>query len=498
MALRTSGFGFLRTGILAPAFAVSVALLMVSVSGAAQASAAPPSSAPAPSAASSEWAYGALKHVDLLGYFNGPAGANYTFRLHATFGFAGIFNETQIAPGVYELNATRVMGSVLNITICRPDCLAPTATGTIYHHAWESLTASSILYTNGSVQLNGSSVPALALASSHLHLSAGLVESTSYVAFGVVQVVKQLSANLTASDTLTLAPPLGLVPLNVTPGTSWTSSATFHQAGAYSWSLNESRLGALVNLSPTYTNSGGGSFQSNGTVNLYGAAPGTTVDLAGSTYQAVNFTLAGPFLLREGWILLPTRADVFGDGNQSWLPNQSSFANSSQANVEVGANLLGAAHLSFGGSGQWWRSRSSSPSVLSSVSAIGPAVSTVAGGPAGTNATYVQGAPESPAQATADQYCLSTGLGCTTAPAGLRAFLSALLVAAAVVTVAALVAVLTVNRRRQLPPPVFPNASLYPPGAASARNVPAARPPTNPPSPPPSSPEEDDPLGHLW
>ncbi len=465
---------------------------MVSVSGAA-AAAVVPASSPASSSSASAWAYGAVRNVELSGYFNGPAGTNYTFHVHATFGFAGIFNETQTAPGVYELNTTRVMGSILNITICRPDCLAPTATGTIYHHAWESLTTSSILYANGSVVVNNSPVPALALASSQLHLSAGLVESTSYVAFGVVQVYKELSANLTASDSLSLSPALGLVPLNVTPGTTWTSNATFQQTGQYAWSLNESRLGALVNLSPTYRNNGSGTFQRNGTVYLYGAAPGATVDLGGSAFQAVNLSVAGPFTLREGWILLPTRADVFGSTNQSWATNQTSFSNSSQANVEIGSHLLGVAHLPFGGSGQWWHSRSSSPAVLARSSSLGPSAMRP-----GSNATYVQGAPESPAQATSDQNCLLTGLGCQTVPAGLRAFITALLIGTGVATIAALVAVATVNRRRKLPPPVFPNASLYPPGGTSARVAGTPRPPSTPAPPASPSPEEDDPLSHLW
>jgi hypothetical protein len=107
----------------------------------------------------------------------------------------------------------------------------------------------------------------------------------------------------------------------------------------------------------------------------------------------------------------------------------------------------------------------------------------------------VQGEPETPAQATSAQHCLTSGVGCAASSSGPapRSLLGAVVVVGAIVVTGALVAIAVVSRRRKVPPPTYPNAALYPPGAAGP--VAPARAPAAPGAP---TPPEEDPLDHLW
>ena len=117
--------------------------------------------------------------------------------------------------------------------------------------------------------------------------------------------------------------------------------------------------------------------------------------------------------------------------------------------------------------------------------------STVAGGAvpaAASNATVVQGQPESIGQATSNQACLVTGVGCGSTGPHLPWLRYA--IAGGVVVVVAAVLTTTLLTRRRMPPPAYPNAQLYPPGSAGSSGPAPTRPAPKP--------ADDDPLGHLW
>lgn len=447
--------------------------------------------------AGSTWAYGALAQASASGAAPSGSSGSFAYQAKATLGFAVVVNETHPSANVYVLNISRVMGSIVTVTFCRPNCVNPISSAAIAHRAWESVNSSSTLLTNGSVLEGTTTVPALALERSTLTLSAGLLESASWFLGAQLQRAHNLTAQLNASDNLSLAPPLGLFPLNATPGENWTSASVFTQTGGFGWSFTNRVYGAVVRMPQNFSLHGGGVFLPTGTVTLLGRDTAAPVVLGGSSFQAVELNVAGPFALREGWILLPTFADVFGSTNQSWLANQSSFANATQTNFDVGAHLLGSGHLAIGGSRELWFARSSNPAVSAITSVIGPAVASPSTAPS-SNTTYVQGAPESPAQATADQNCLATGVGCPSGTGPLRGLFGLVVVVGAVAVVACLAAVLVVGQRRRLPPPVFPNAALYPPGTQRGGTPPTAAAPAASPKPEPVPSEEEDPLSHLW
>jgi hypothetical protein len=480
-----------RVALIGGAVLVTAWMLFASMAGNALATSTGPA---APS--TSTWAYGVLKEANFSGTLTGPLGVTYTYTAHATVGFATVITESPAGTGLYEINASRAMGSILDVAICRPNCVVPLATGSIDHRVWESINASALLTSSGSVNVSGTPTPALALVSSSLAVAAGLHESSAYLLGGIPERTDNLSASFVGHSNVTLTPPLGLVPLNLSSEETWSSSSAFAQSGAFNWSILDIRGGALVVHPHTYTNSGNGSFAHSGTLTLSGRDSGQSVDLGGAAFQAVNLSVAsGPFTLREGWLLLPTNADTFSSGPSTWQSNQTGAANATQANVEVGAHVLGSGHLAFGGSGEWWSARSANLLQTSNVSGLLPAASTTPSTTSNPNATYALASPESPAQATAQQSCLTTGSSCPVFSPAVRGWFGAIVVAGAVATVAVIAAVLVVGQRRRMPPPVFPNAGLYPPGGPTGPATGPGTPPKSPAEPPK---DDDDPLGHLW
>ncbi len=471
------------------AVGVSLGLLTVFVAGSVPVYAQAPATG---SPTNLTWAYGAVRTVDFAG--SGGSGATaYTFSGSATWGFAVILNETNLSNTNYSLGVTRAMGVLLDVQYCRPDCSHPTASLTVSHHAWEVENVTANLTTGGTVNETGGAVPALALTSSQLELTAAIRESADYELAGVLNASKSLDVNLTGDENLSFSPSLGLLPLDLGPDSSWYSVSTYSSEGSYAWAIaeREAYLGMIV----PYARSGSGSLARSGSINLSGSDANPTVALGGGSYAQVNYTEVGPFVLREGFVLIPTSINVFGAG-QPWSSNESGNTTITVPTADVADRGFVGGHLGFVASGTWWRSTPLDFSSGGLVPSLGPALAGFAPAPAASpgGAEFVQGEPESPTQAGSNQACLATGTGCppAAAPRGPLGLLVVTILGAGLVAV--LVAALVTRRR--LPPPAYPNASLYPPGQSSSappRAGPAARPP--PARPPPAG---DDPLGHLW
>ena len=473
-----------RPGVVVTAVSVAVSFLTVCVPGVGSAHSTTPA---ASGSGNASWAYGTVSTRSSSGQ-----GGAYAYVTTATAGFAVVLNETTPAPGNYALEVHRTMGLVLSVEYCRPSCRAPAETATVGYHAWETLDAGLALTTDANVTVNGSSVRALGLASSDLTASAGLQLTSQVHLDGSLYSSRNLTALLNTSTASTFSPALGLLPTSVTNGEVWNSSSSFVETGLASWSVSDVRTGPLAG---SVSRSGGFGLNASGLIALQGDNPGTTVRLAGVTFGVLNLTVAaGPFALREGFLLVPEGANLFGSGLPGWLSsntNDTGSASVSQANIDVDrGSLTASGHLGFEASGMWWESATDNPATeATSVPGFVPAAD--AEPASGANATYLQGSPESVGQATSNQKCLATALGCPTVGSP-RGPLGLLLLAGASAVVVVLLAVLIAERRR-LPPPKYPNATLYPPGAATGNAAPPRRPPTRP-----SGSADDDPLGHLW
>lgn len=469
-----------RAGVVVTAVSLTVTFLTVCApsAGAAQAS---------PAVASSSWAYGAVRTITVTGQ-----SGTYVYDASATAGFAVILNETTVSLGNFSVSVHRTMGVILSVRYCHPTCSSPIDTATVHFHKWEILNATLNLTTAANVTSGERSFRALGLASSALGVTVGLRLSTVVSVDGVVASTRNLSVNLDANASSTFDPALGLLPLNLSQVTSWTATSGFNETGLAHWSLSDVRVGGT--LAGTVQRSGSLNLNQSGSVTLSGNNSKTTIRLGGTSYDVLNLSVAkGPFDLREGFLLVPSGSDLFGTSVPAWLATNATgtgSANVSQANIDVANSVSGSGHLGFGGSGLWLRSATSNPAAATGVAGTGlePAVVPSA---TGSNATYLQGAPESLHQATTDQNCLANGVGCPAASSS-RSLLGELLVLGGV-GAAVVIAAAVITTRRRVPPPAYPNASLYPPGPASS----APSGPNRPVGPPPA-PAEDDPLGHLW
>ena len=471
-----------RLGVIVTATSVTVSFLTIClpVAGAIPTS---PSVGTLP-VGSTAWAYGALVSKGWSG--SGPAG--YAYKASETVGYAVILHES-MGPGSNDtLQVNRTMGMILSVQFCTPSCSRPIASATVSFRAWEAVHAALELTSSGDVTISGQSYPALALVTSNVSVEVGLREATRVVVDGTTLRGHNLSADLSVNSSSVFTPALGLVPLSI-PSTAepWTASSVVAEAGSLGWSVLDRTAAGTVTLNSTQPPI---PFTKAGAVVLYGNSTARTIRLGGAPYDVVQLLVVGPFSLREGFLLLPTSSDLFSAAPPSWLPSSSlnGSASVSQQSVDVEASPAIGTHLGFGGSADVWNAGASDPATAAIGSGLSPAV----GQPqaSGTNATALQSGPESLAQASVDQNCLATGIGCPLSSSA-RGLPWELIALGGIAVAAVLVGAVVVERRR-LPPSPYPNSALYPPGAASGGAPGGVRRPDAPP------PAEDDPLGNLW
>jgi len=443
------------------------------------------SATPRPGAATPPtWAYGELRTVD----FRGVAGA-YTYEGSATIGYSVIFNETQnLSGGILTVNAVRTIGLLENIRYCLPSCSAPRIQANFSDHAFESTDAWANLTTDGTVTEPHGTAPALALLNSTVRLDEKLRESEDSSSGSTVLRDRLLDVNVSGTLSVNLSTPLGLFPLNVSAGDTWSSASTYTAVGNVAWAWFYDAHGTLIALPGPANASGKFSVTGSGAIGVAGSyRAGTEFAYRGAAYPAANLTITGPFSLEEGAILVPASADLFASATHPWSTEQAGTAIVTTSMLDVHAGSSYEGHLPIVASGFDVQSASSNAAADVAPAAAGAAPAMNAPAAGGTNSTTIQGEPETPAAATSEGHCLMTGLGCPLA-GGPNSPLRFFLLVGAVATVGVLIAAVVMTRRRP-PAPVYPNAALYPPGGRAGDG----------PSPAPEpAPAEDDPLGHLW
>lgn len=470
---------------------ITVAALLVFVLPAASAGASP---LPASSTSATTWSYGAVRTVVVPPQL---ASNGWTYQGTVTFGYAVTIYDNSTGPSTFELTVLRTMGVAYTIQFCDPSCGAPTQWANQSYRVYETTTTFANFTSQGTVLANGTSdVPAIALENSTTFLHANLTESSDIYLPQAGELgphLRYLGASLFARSAVTFSPALGLFPVDLSPGSTWNSTSSFAEVGSASYEYYYAAHAPIktVVIGPI---TGSVSLSTSGTVSVAGAYPaGSTFQFGGQAYPAITLVVTGPFDVREGIIFVPTLIDLFGSAIQPWAGNETGTATAQMATLDLKTG--GGAHVQLVASS--WKYASAAENAATA-SSIVPASSTLA--PAATSANpvssgIVQGVPESSTQASANQQCLTSGSGCPVSSAGPspRSLFGLAVIAAVVVVAAVAVALAVVSRRRQLPPPVYPNAVLYPPGAA-APSVPA-RAPGAPGAPPPA---EEDPLDHLW
>lgn len=470
--------------------ALGMSALMVFVLASSSVDAAPlaPSSTPV-----GVWSYGAVKNVTV-----GPLQSSdgWMYEGTATFGYTVTIFDNSTSSATFELTVLRTMGAAFTVRFCDPSCSSPAQWANESYRAWESTTAFANFTSQGTVLESGvSSVPAIAIQNSTVFLRSNVTESSDVYLPASGELgphLRYLGASIAGHSAVEFSPALGLFPDVLSPGSTWASTSQFDESGAATYSYYFAALAPVKStiIGPV---SGSASLAAIGNVSVAGAYPtGSVFQYGGVTYPAITLIVSGPFSVREGVIFVPTSVDLFGTAIQPWSGNETGTSSAQMSTLDL---KLSSGHFTLVASS--WRYDSNTanaavaPTLEPSSSGLTPSVT----GSNPVSSTVVQGEPENSAQVGRTTNCLTAGSGCPSVvgPSSPRSPLGLAIVVGSVATVGALVALAVVTRRRKVPPTVYPNAVLYPPGAASPLARPGAPAPPTAPSPP-----EDDPLDHLW
>ncbi len=447
---------------------------------------------------SNQWAYGYVKNVSV-----GPWTAHdgWVYEGNAVLGYSVILNQTNTSASTFELSVHRTMGAFFSVKFCYPSCSSPTEFAFLSYRAWETTDSYANFTIDGAVNENGNMVPAIALLDSSSTLTANLTETRNSVlpvlspTTGTTSLVDRsayLGASVSSRSNVSFSPSLGLFPLGaLSQATAWSSTSGFHAYGAVSFSYYVATSIGLKNVSAS-TLVGPLSVSPSGNVTVYGAyAPTSTISFGGVTYPALNLTIVGPFTVREGFILIPSQADLFSSETGPWGDNQTGESAVQMSALDARPAFVDG-HVGIGASSWIFDSQALNPAdaLVGSVG-LAPAVTST---PNPVTATSVQGAPQTVPQATTNGNCLTSGTNCPAAPASanLRGVFGTVVVIGAVAAVVGVALIVLVTERRRFPPPTHPNANLYPVGVSGARA------PLGSPGSPPAPPAAEDPLDHLW
>jgi len=452
--------------------------------------------AAAPSAAGTThtvWAYGYVKTASV-----GPLHTmdGWQYQGSSVIGYAVILNETNLSSTAFELAIHRTMGAYFSIQFCNPTCGSDSSFSNLSVREYESAYSWANFTTQGSVHGLLGPVPAIALVNASSSVTANVTESAHSelpsMHGGMVDRSGYLSAAVSSLASVSFSPSLGLLPLNLTPGLNWQATSAFNASGSSQYSYYYSAHGPARNVtvgpaSGEFTVAPTGNVTVTGTYN-----PLSVISFGGASFPAIALTVTGPFSVREGMILIPSAADLFGSSTHPWAANQNSSTTVQMASLDAKPYANG--HFGLEASSWMYSSTTANPAEAlgstSGVYQIAPAAVNM--NPVASNT--IQGTPEAVSQAQSDSNCLTAGVGCPSNAPVSRALLTAIGVGVVVVGVGGLIAAVLIADRRRLPPPVYPNANLYPPGMPPSPSATLAGRPVQTPVPP----AEEDPLDHLW
>ncbi len=435
-----------KTRLLTVAVAALMALTVVPVLAASASAAATPAATSA--GTSSQWAYGGQGSDSgrlTLGAYNLSWNGSATVDV--------VYNATNVSANITELTATRTV--VVSVTASYS---GPNASWTYDFRAAEQDHAAAYVTNAANVSLvpGGTVVPALGLINASLAANASVAASVAGTLDG-----KSASAYLNASGwakaQVALSPALGLIPLNLTGVSGWTSSS--NASGSAAWNLSWSYVDHAFNgTGGSRTGDVNGTWSTATEVTLNGrVAPSSYVWNDHRARTAIGLALNGPFDLHDGFVLVPHGFDLFGGADARGLggyglgsadiASEYVFVNTGR----ISARSVTAANLTA--------SAATPDALVGDSVAASPAVAL----PQASSATpTVWAQPMSPAAAEQQATCAYSGCG------GGSNLLGGLVVPLAIGAVVAVAAIALIASRR----PRKGTAADVPLGAAPAGVVP--------------------------
>jgi hypothetical protein len=423
-----------------PAALVVALLLVPGVIGATPVA----STTPATSSGVTQWAYGTQDNLSFSLMSNST-----TYTVTASFDYAVVFTQTNTSSTTFELEVQRTLGFNFVATYSST-VVSATLSGT----GFEADTGFGNFTENGSVYVNGTAVPALAVINTAHTASASLVEAAT-VTLGKQTATAAFNASLASQGHATYAPDLGIVPDNVSAGESWNATSVVSHVGAvqgsYTWSRT-SLAGRTV--------SGAGSLNANTTVTAAETVNGTDLGPVslrnGLSGDAIVLTVTGPLQPRDGVLWMPGQADLFDIQHPGYTNCASGVVGVITDRLDWVPHVHG--HLGLEASETGFTPQPDASAIAGTNVGVATGGASPAAGP--SSAQEVQAQPESVGQAQSLASCLQSGQGvCSSASTGsgpLGSTGGAVVVAAVVIAVIAVFGVLLLSRRRAPKSPAEP------------------------------------------
>lgn len=479
-------------GVVPASAIVTLALLVAMPTALAAAPAtASPSLGLSGSLGGSSWAYGAFKSVNASGTGT-DANGSFGYALHAYYGFETQLTQINVSSTVTELTINRTLAANFYGLVCRPGCSDPFVTVNLTYKALEQGHGAANFTNEGIVYEPSGAVPAEALVntSDAVHASISVaVAGTLHGLLGTRSASSTFNAAANGTVAASFDPALGLYPLALSEGTTWSSIANFSATGMWALEYSGAKT-TFAGVSTTFHQNLSGANNRSGTVALAGIDRGSFTLGDATSADAVELTSIGPYAIREGILFVPDGADLLGPGNQATFATLQGGSETADTSA-VDFHPMSDGHSGPVSAATVFSSTSSTDEAPSSASTTVSAMAQSTNG-GSTGPVIVQAQPQSTATAQQWSDCLASGDcpagGTTTSVRG------SLIGAIVVIVVAVVLVGLVVARRRDLPAAPRPHATLYPanPGASER---PASRPGT---APAPPSDETADPLANLW
>lgn len=285
------------------------------------ASAAAPASA-APSLVVPPWGAWAYTGYTVVNQSGGVG--NFSYDFHGAFGESVVLTQTNTSSTTFALQGTQTLGTVYTILLCSPSCSSPNGEANITYFSSLQEQSFANLTSTATVSINGTATPALGLLNDHTQASGNVTRLLQYSirgsgggfrgGHGDINGFRYGSVQAEANEAVSFTPAVGVQPLNLTPGESWSSSSSYvgSLAEYAAYHVYGSPEGGIA--TGTYAP------QSNfsGTINLTGGDLGRLQLRGGLLAHALGFQYQAPFQLWDGIFLLPQGANLFLGVGHPW------------------------------------------------------------------------------------------------------------------------------------------------------------------------------------
>ena len=262
------------------------------------------------------WAWGGLRVVEGNGtgsqYRIGP----YTYTLHGIVGSAAVLNQTNESSGAISVSAFGVQGTQYTATLCAPSCASPELEANISVFTAFREVGYANLTPQASVLEKGSAVPAWGLVNSATLLSENttrLLQWQGEGPFSGRSGFQYSSVALTSQVSVRFAPALGLIPVSLSRGQSWSANVSYASVGSWDalYHAQTPRQGEVTSRSS-------GDLNGSGNLSALGDVSGASVLAPRLGARPLTLRLTGPWEIWNGLFVVPQASSIYAPVLQPW------------------------------------------------------------------------------------------------------------------------------------------------------------------------------------